>query len=618
MVQSFSGPESFYSADEAAWWEAVDKALKGSPRARLYSRTDDDLDIAPLYEGRTDTPARALRKAGADWTIVQRIDLPDIKAANAQILEDLGGGAGGVEIVLRNAQARVPDGLALSTQADFAALFKNVLPDLITTRLHGPDSLSALELVLRSLQAAGADCAAVDIVSGFDPNTTLDGSSQDPEVLSGYAEGVRSAIAVCGAAGSRARVLCADGGPWHNRGASPAQELGLVMASLVTHLRTLETIGVPLELAVQRVSLSIVADADQFGTISKARAVRRLWASVIGTLVLEQLPAHLHMTTSNRMLTKSDPWVNLLRNTVAAFAAGIGGADSVCVLPHTLAVGLPDALARRLARNTQAILLEESNLARVIDPAAGSGAVETRTDQLCAAAWAVFQDIEAKGGLPAAIADGSVTAQIFETRTRQENDVARRKRPITGVSEFPNLAETAVEVLQERRSDDGVYRYAAPFETLRAAADSHASATGAPPKVFMASLGSLAEFTARATWTANAFAAGGLAVEGGGVFTSLDDLVAAFDASGAEIACLVSSDAVYESEAEAAASALKASGARHVSMAGKPGEREADYREAGVDTFVFAGCDILSFLREAHAVLGINAHATETGQEVRS
>lgn len=618
MPQDFSETETFSSADEAAWWDAVDKALKGAPRERLFARTDDSLEIAPLYKGRSDLPARGLRRARDGWTVVQRVDVTDIQGANAQILEDLIGGANGLDIILKNPASAAGHGLDLKTRADWSALFANVQADLITTRISGPGSLAALGPFLDYLQAAGTDISGTGIIVNFDPNGPTGGSRGQADMVPGGVDPLSAALQTSQALASPARLLTADGAAWHNQGASQAQELGLVLASAVSHLRSLEDLGLPLEEAVSRVSLSVAANADQFGTISKARAMRRLWASVLKTLKLEQHPVYLHMTTSRRMLTARDPWVNLLRNTVAAFAAGIGGADSICTVPHTHAVGLPDALARRLARNTQTILLEESNLARVIDPAAGSGAVEARTDQLCAAAWTYFQDIEGRGGLPAAIADGSVAGQIAQTRARLEKDIARRKRPITGVSEFPDLMEAEVTVLGDSCPVDVVWRYAAPFEALRAAADAFSALNGAPPKVFLASLGSMADFTARAGWTANTFAAGGFASEGPQVVSSTEELVAGFQASGAGIACLVSSDAVYAEQAETAAKGLKAAGARHLYMAGKPGAREADYLKAGVDTFLFAGCDILKLLQEAHRVVGLSDPARQDHQETAS
>ena len=404
-----------------------------------------------------------------------------------------------------------------------------------------------------------------------------------------------------------ARALAADGRAWHSMGGSQAQELACVLAASLAYLRAQEGASIEPDLWADQISFTLAADADQFGTIAKARAMRKLWAAVLDGSGLKQSPMHLHMETSMRMLTRRDPWVNLLRNSVATFAAGIGGADSISVLPHTLAVGLPDAFARRLARNTQSILLEECNLGKVIDPAAGSGAIENRTDQLCSTAWEIFQDIEERGGLLEALRQGSVQSAIADTRSRLEKDIARRKRPLTGVSEFPNLDEAAVDVLDGRSEIANSWRFAEPFEVLRDAADTSKRDTGSAQIVFLASLGSVADFSTRGAWVANAFAAGGIEAVGLQSYPTLDALREAFASSGAQQACLVSSDAVYEANAGPAAKTLKDVGVKHLYMAGKPGTREAAYRASGVDTFIYAGCDILALLKKAHEDLEVQA-----------
>ncbi|WP_306150060.1 MULTISPECIES: methylmalonyl-CoA mutase subunit beta [unclassified Roseibium] len=604
MPLSFSGPDHFYTADEEAWWSAVDKALKGAPRDRLTSLTDDGLPVQPLYANRTDQPARALRAKPGAWTISQRIDLPDVSVANAQILQDLEGGASGLDLVLDPIGLGTGRGIQIKTARDFARLYAGVLPDLIETRIDaGNKTLGLISEFLGYLKSAGIKPSTVRLTASYDPNSAAETDGADLSALKVAAE---ESVAC----GSPLRLLTADGQTWHNAGASDAQELALVLSSAVAHMRALENAGLEPEEWATRISITLVADADQFGTISKARAIRKLWASVLAGAGVKQDPADLHMVTSRRMLTQRDPWVNLLRNTVASFAAGVGGADSVCVLPHTEAIGLPDAFARRLARNTQSMLLEESSLAKVMDPSAGSGAIEARTDQLCAAAWAFFQEIEAAGGLLAARKSGLVEKNIAETRAKIEKDIARRKRPITGVSEFPNLGEKPVEVLAKTNSGAG-WRYAEPFEVLRAAADAHEQAAGQAPSIFLATLGPLAQFTARATWLASAFAAGGLKASEAAVYGSVEEMAAAFKESGAALACIVSSDAVYENEAEAAAKALSDGGAKHIYLAGKPGDKEAAYRSAGVGTFVFAGCDILELLRDAHSLLGLPSASAE-------
>ncbi len=239
----------------------------------------------------------------------------------------------------------------------------------------------------------------------------------------------------------------ADGRVVHDAGGSEAQELAFVLAVAVAYLRALEASGMPLDAARDMIYARMSADADQFLTMAKFRALRKLWARIEQACGLEPSPLFVAADSAWRMLSRRDTDVNMLRATMATFAAGLGGANSITVLPHTLALGLPDAFARRVARNTQLILLEESNLAKVTDPAAGSGGIELLTTQLCTRAWELFREIEKAGGIWAALESNWLQRQVSDVRKAREKNVARRKDVITGVSEFANLSEKSSGVL---------------------------------------------------------------------------------------------------------------------------------------------------------------------------
>jgi methylmalonyl-CoA mutase len=315
------------------------------------------------------------------------------------------------------------------------------------------------------------------------------------------------------------------------------------------------------------------------------------------------------------MMTQRDPYVNMLRATIAVASAGFGGADAITVLPFTSAQGLPDRFARRIARNTQLVLLEESNLAKVADPAAGAGGIEDLTEKLCRAAWAQFQEIERAGGAWNALEQGLIQKQVAAVRAEREKAVARRKDALTGTSNFPDLAEAAVAVLDVPAAAVPAYpaaikfeplpsvRLAEPFEQLRDASDRILAKTGARPKIFLANLGKLSDFTARATFAKNFFEAGGIEAVTNDGFGSRDEMVKAFEASGAKLACLCSSDEFYAKEAANAVRALAAAGCGHLYLAGRPGDAEPALRDAGVAAFIFAGCDVLATLVAAHRIL---------------
>lgn len=600
------------------WIKLVDGVLKGAPfDRRLVGSTYDGLRIEPLY-AKAEAAAPIARAGVGAWNVLARVDDPDTKRAQGQALVDLENGATGLQVTFAGAVGANGFGVRDGSAETVAALFEGVVLDAgIRIELDLSIGCKDAATALADLVAArGLDPAACDIGFGFDPMgqfALLGGGPVDWRTLAPMFAGLAGNLV---GRGFTSPVCAADGRIVHAAGGSEAQELAFALASALAYLRAMEAGGIPLEKARAAIGFRLAADADQFLTVAKFRALRRLWAGVEQACGLEPAPLRLHAETAWRMTTRRDPWVNLLRTTVAVFAAGVGGADSVAVLPFTQALGLPDAFARRVARNTQLVLLEESNLARVADPAAGAGGIEALTSDLADTAWSLVQDIEKRGGLDAALADGSFQAAVAGVRGEREKAIARRKDAITGTSEFPNVNEAPVSVLAPlpvgtkpgfgRFAPLAPMRLAEPFETLRDAAD----AAPRRPVVFVATLGPIAEFTARATFAKNLFEAGGIAApvpEGflSGDVTDVAALTAAFRASGASIACLCSSDERYAREAEPVARALKGSGASALWLAGRPGDQEAALRAAGIDGFVFVGCDVLATLRQAHATLGL-------------
>jgi methylmalonyl-CoA mutase len=487
--------------------------------------------------------------------------------------------------------------------------------DMISLRLETAPFAGrpVAEMMIGWFAKSKADPAAAAINFGLDPLGDLARTGGSPLTwpeLSQRAGG--TAILVRNKGFGRSHFLRADGRVVHDAGGSEAQELAFVLAAGVAYLRLLESTGFTLDEARSRMSFLLAADADEFLTLAKFRALRKLWARVEQACGLAPQPANVAAETAWRMMTARDPYVNMLRTTLAVTAAGLGGADTITVLPFTLALGLPDAFARRVARNLQLILLEESNLYRVADPAAGSG-IEALTVQIARSAWNLFQEIEAAGGAASALQSGLIQQKIAATRAAREDAIARRKDPITGISDYPNLGEVAVRVLDVPRSEakppfpktfDALapIRLAAPFEALRDKSDIILAKTGVRPRVFLATLGKLSEFNARAMFAKNFYEAGGIDATMSDGFSDQAAMVAAFKGSAARLACLCSSDKIYANEAAAAASALKQAGAV-VHLAGRPGAHENAWNKAGVTTYIYAGCDVLATLRAAHETL---------------
>ena len=598
----------FPAATEAAWRKLVDAALKGGSFERLKSRTYDGLTIEPLYSSAREASRVAGRAGGAAWTVMQRVDHPDPAAANVQAREDLEGGAIGLVLVFAGSVSANGFGLEANSTA-LARVCGGIDPRGIVLDLNlSPPTRGMAREVATLIKNRGIVPGAVDLRFSINPIGGFAAAGRSARGWQELAASLAGTIAALTNDGFRGPFAVADGRVIHNAGGSEAQELAFALASAVAYLRALEQSGLALQAAYDAIYFRLTADADQFLTTAKFRALRKLWARVASATGISAKPAIVTAETAWRMLTRRDAYGNILRSTIAVAAAGLGGADAITVLPHTATLGLPDAFARRVARNMQLVLLEESNLARVAEPAAGSGAFEALTEQLCLAAWTQFQEIEHAGGAWAALESGLVQRNVAAVRAARQQAVACGKEILTGTNAYPDIAETPPAVLdvapRAAASDDAAtvtappllrLRLAEPFEALRDKSDRMFAATGARPKVFLATLGTPEEFTPRANFVQNFFEAGGI--------EALSGAISDYQAARARIACLCASAKVPEPELASAAAALKRNGARRIYFARWPAAREDILRAAGVQTFIDEGCDALATLNEAYDIL---------------
>ncbi len=609
----------FPPTSEAEWRKLVEAALKGASfDKRLVSRTYDDIRIDPLYPRATNAAAVAGRPPGAAWTLMQRVDHPDPKVANAEALEDLVNGATGLTLVMAGSVSANGYGLD-GTEAALERALADVHLDagIIIDFNLSPATRNAVTHFAALVKKRKIDPVKVNLCGSINPIGGFAASGQIPRPWRDLSPYFAELVRGLGSQGFRGPFAVADGRVIHNAGGSEAQELAFAIASAVEYLRALGAGGVPLDAARGMIYFRLSADADEFLTIAKFRAVRKLWARVEDACGLPPKPAYVAAETAWRMMTRRDPTVNMLRTTIAITAAGLGGANNITALPYTAPLGLPNRFARRIARNTQLILLEESNLAKVTDPAAGSGAIEALTDKLCITAWSQFQEIERSGGVWPALERGLIQKNVATVRAAREKAAAQRKDALTGSSDYPDLGEKPAAVLDvapvmaPNESLAAVkaeplprIRLAEPFERLRDASDRFKAKTGARPKVFLANLGTLSDFSARAMFAKNFYEAGGVEAVSNDGFADQAQMVTAFKASGARLACLCASDTIYAEQAASAAKALTAAGAI-VHLAGRPGEHETIWREAGVKSFIFMGSDAVSTLKAAHDILGV-------------
>ena len=586
---------NFPAATREAWLELVEQTLGGKPFSTLTTTTLDGIEIQPLYDGGGMGEAEFSEVAteSAEWEVLAFCDLTDGGLTDGDL-------TGVADIALAEIEGGA-DGIVLHLDRQFAAEDLKTLISAIAKGKNqirlafdaGPWWQSAAFAFAQLAEAEGGELLAdMKISLRADPIAALarygtmgEGSLTDlavkkPEAL------------------AHVRTVGVDASVFSDAGASEAQEVACSLAAGVWYLRELTEAGISIDAACGELEFTYAATADQFATIAKLRAARQCWSRIAEAS--EASPAarrqRQHAVTSRAMLTRYDPMVNVLRSTVAAFAAGVAGVDSQCVLPYDIAIGAPSEDSRRLARNISHILTQESRIGHVVDPARGSAYVAELTHSIAEKAWDLFQEIEVQGGtggngIVAALEGGTIGRWLEDSWQQRAERIAHRKDPICGVSEFPVLDEAAPSKASWTINNPNALlpmrRLSEPFENLRDAV----AASGTEPKVFLASLSSLAEDSARLAFTENLLAAGGISTQIGSS--------AEFDSQDFTMAVLCSSDKVYAEQAHDATTTLRAAGCQWIYLAGRPkGDLAEAIKASGIDGTLYAGCDALALLEE--------------------
>ena len=679
-------PADFEPISYERWKAEAERSLKGASfDKRLVSRTLDGVEIQPYYgPGAQEPTADAAGFPGVapfvrgalpvpredGWELRQEFAHPDAAVSNAQILRDLDRGVSGVSLVLDRGFSAGGDepsacGTPVRTAADALRLLDGVHLNMVGVQTNaGLNGLGALAALVHVARASGTATQDLNGDLGFDPIGQLVRDGSLP-VSWEQVERLGAALARwCAANAPQLRPIEASGRVWHERGATEVQEIAWAVAGGVVWLRALMGQGLGVNEAARSISFTFAAGRDVFLEIAKLRAARQLWARVVSAAGGDSgaQAMRLHVRTSTATQTQRDPWVNMLRVTGQCFAAAVSGANSITTAAFDEALAIPQEFGRRIARNTQVILRDESHLAKVQDPAGGSYYLEHMTARFAEQAWSSLQAVERAGGLVAWLQAGGAAQALAAVNNERDRQIASRKLPITGVSEYPNLTEkpvdtpTAAAVAPARGQGEAVglraalaasgplgadvvdaaiadfvagadsgalldavrdlggatqaeaipaLRYAAAWEALRDASDAALERTGSRPRLFLANLGTIPQHLARATFAQNLFQAGGIETIGNTGFSDHASLLEAFRQSGATLACICGSDALYEEQVAALAPQLKAAGATELFVAGRSPDHEAAWRAAGVDTFIFMGCDALGVLRSALSRLGL-------------
>ncbi len=576
-----------------------------APERSLSHAGYDGFEVAPLYTS-ADLPPGSLDSlpgqppfvrgsrpvsggAASGWQIRQQHRDPDPVTTNRAILADLENGVSSLWLVL-GAAGLAPGALAQA----LTGVYLDLVPVVLDA---GGDTELAAEEFLKLVASIPADQVQGNL--GADPIGYAASTGSVPNLS--------VAVRLADRAADHPNLLpiVVDASVYHDAGGSDSDELAISLSVAVAYLRALTDAGKTLEAAFADLEFRYAVTANQFDSIAKLRAARLLWDRVaeLSGLPGERSGQRQHAITSAAMMTRRDPWVNLLRTTVGCFAAAVGGAQSITVAPFDSALGLADDFGRRIARNTQSVLHDESSLSRVTDPAGGSFYVESITEQLAAVSWEKFTELERAGGAVAALESGAIAELLEGSWQRRRDNLAHRRDPITGVSEFAMSGEQLLDRAQLPPAPSGGLpkrRYAEPFEQLRDRSDAMLAETGRRPVVFLAGLGSVAQHAGRLSFASNLLQVGGIdAVIGTG---EPAELVAEFAASGAGTACLCSSDRVYAEQAAAVAAGLRAAGAKRVWIAGS-----AELATGDIDEAIYLGCDALARLATLYEVEGVPA-----------
>ncbi len=577
----------------------IDQAM-----ARLRSTTVDGLAIEPLYTkaerplghpGVMPFTRGTTIKTGTmtAWDIQALHEDPDTRFTNTEVLADLERGA--TSLWLRVGSDAIP-------VTELAAALAGVDPTMAAVSVSSAEDQVAAAKALTEF-FSHFDTAAVSGNLGLDALAVAARTGAAPD-LAPHAHWVAKALAEL----PGVRALTVDVTPYDDAGAGDVDQLAFAVATGVAYLRDLEAAGITPAQAFGQITFRVSVNTDQFLSIARLRALRRVWSRVgeLSGVPAAERGAVQHAVSSWRMITRDDPWVNLLRTTIATFAAAVGGADIITTLPFDTALGLPDDFSRRMARNIQLLAGEESNIGRVNDPAGGSWYVEQLTDQLADKAWKAFQEIEAAGGMVEALTSGMVAERIAATNAGRAKLLATRKLPLTGVSMFPKPDEDK-RVVRPRpaapaRTGLVPVRDSAVFEALR----DRAAAAASTPEVFLACLGTRRDFGGRETFTKALLGVAGINTptsEGG----SVAEIVAQATAAGAKFVILCSSAGVYAEQAIEVATALKEAGIGTVFIAGRKTETGAENVDTVIDGEVFDGMDVVAFLGAALDRIGVAA-----------
>ena len=595
------------------WEEIINKDLKGADyEKKLVWRTNEGFKVRPYYraENLDDLnyldvmPAefpytRGTKADSNDWEIVQNVTETEPAKANEVALASIKGGATMISFTMQG----------VKTAQDLATLLAGLDLTKVGVQFTRPQG-RAVQLTkdfIAYLEANHIDKAAVKGGIAYDGISCCLRHGKFP---TSEKAAMDTAIELVNLTADMPnfKVVNVRGIQMHNGGATIVQELGYTLGIANEYLAYATSNGLTVEQMAKKMEVTLSIASNYFMEIAKLRAFRLLWA----TMVSQYQPkcdcackVRINSVASSWNKTLYDPYVNMLRTTTEGMAASLGGADTIALQPFDVAFKHDDDFSRRISRNVQIILKEESYFDKVVDPAAGSYYIENLTDSLAEHAWKQFQEVEAQGGIIPLILSGEVKKAIEESCNKRNMDIATRKYVLLGTNQYPNINETMLDKVEEKPEEkvEGLqpYRGAIAFEQLRLETERHAKQSGRP-KVFLLKIGNLAMRQARAGFTSNFFGCAGYEIVENAGFATVDEGIEAAKAVKADIVVVCSSDEEYATFGVEAAKAAKAAGFIFI-VAGNPTESIDALKEAGADDFIHVRTNVLECLKKYNDIL---------------
>ncbi|WP_088014043.1 methylmalonyl-CoA mutase family protein [Gottfriedia acidiceleris] len=647
------------------WRDVVEKSLKGATiEEKLVTKTYEEIILKPMYgeEDIANYPylnaqpgefpfVRGTNEQGylvKSWEISQELDCSSPVEFNRVAKHDLDKGQTMLKIQLNESLVTNSKnkGLILKSINDFRIAFQNInleeVPLNIET-VHGGQAF--FSSFIAYLQQQHYDFNKIKGFIGMDPISNLVKEGTLPYSLENAYKMMAEITKWSVNHTANLRNILVQSHPYHDAGGNAVQELAFAISTGLEYLREMDNRQIPLDDAATKMLFSFSVGSNFFMEIAKLRAARMIWARIMKELGGNEASQKMkiHSRTSAWTKTIYDPYVNILRGTVEAFAGVIGGSDSLHVSPFDESIKSSDEFSRRIARNTHLILDKESNLSKVSDPAGGSWYIESLTYSLAEKAWELFQKIEEKGGMVKAIQEGFPQALVRQVAKEKSSNIKNRKDKFIGTNIYPNLNETELEkkeldqkevevnkenfegsskqfVLQSgcsiedtidaanngasimnilnamnledselpRVNQLNIHRGAQPYESLRQNSQSYKNSTGEYPTVFVANFGQVAAYKPRTDFVTDFFEVGGFKVLQNKGFASIDEIIDSYKKSESTIVVICSADDQYIEVVPSITNQIKTINPNaKVLLAGKPSIEDMNlYKEVGIDDFI--------------------------------